>query len=132
MHDPDCCELNVLASQTEQTLDPVGANFPSGHQAQARYELAPIAAEYVPFGQTWHVLFVTDPLASEKVPARHAMQFVAPVSDDQLPALHSRHSVAAPCLENRPGAHAVQTDAVERENVPAVQLRHVDAAVVEA
>lgn len=71
VQDPAMGKLYVLVTQTEQTLDPVGANFPAGHHSQARYELAPDPAEYVPLGHNWHVLFWVAPLASEKVPEGH-------------------------------------------------------------
>jgi hypothetical protein len=45
MQDPEDTMLKVLASQTEQTLDPAGANFPAGHQAHARYDPAPTHGE---------------------------------------------------------------------------------------
>jgi hypothetical protein len=78
------------------------------------------------------VLFSIAPVVPEKVPEGHSTHTVAPVSDDQAPALHSRHCVDALLSEYWPGGHATQTEAMDNENVPAEQFRHVEAAVVGA
>ncbi len=89
-----------------------GANIPGTHGAQVVEELAPNSIENLPAMQLRH--------------------HEAPWSLLYAPASHARHVDAAEApivVEYRPAIHGAQDVAAGAENLPAVQVVHVDCDV---